>query len=34
LTLKYEQPEVVLMEGIMNKARQPILRMLEISKKL
>ena len=34
LTLKYEQPEVVLAEEIMNKARQPILRMLEISKNL
>ena len=34
LTLKYEQPEVILEEGIMDKARQPILRMLEISKKL
>ena len=34
LTLKYEQPEVILEEGIMNKARKPILRMLEISKKM
>lgn len=34
LTLKYEQPEVILEEEIMNMARKPILRMLEISKKM
>ena len=34
LTLKYEQPEVILKEEIMDKARLPILRMLEISKNL
>jgi len=34
LTLKYEQPEVVLEDRIMDKARQPILRMLDISKNL
>jgi quinolinate synthase len=34
LTLKYEQPEVILKEEIMDKARKPILRMLEISKNL
>jgi quinolinate synthase len=34
LTLKYEQPEVVLNEEVMDKARKPILRMLEISKNL
>jgi quinolinate synthase len=34
LTLKYEQPEVILKEEIMDKARTPILRMLEISKNL
>jgi quinolinate synthase len=32
LTLKYELPEVILEEGLMDKARKPILRMLEISK--
>ena len=32
LTLKYEQPEVILAPETMNKARKPILRMLEISK--
>jgi len=34
LTLKYEQPEVVLKPEVMDKARKPILRMLEISKNL
>jgi quinolinate synthase len=34
LTLKYEQPEVVLKPETMDKARKPILRMLEISKNL
>ena len=34
LTLKYEQPEVILKEEIMDMARTPILRMLEISKNL
>ena len=34
LTLKYEQPEVILNEEIMDKARKPILRMLEISKNI
>jgi quinolinate synthase len=34
LTLKHEQPEVILKEEIMDKARKPILRMLEISKNL
>jgi quinolinate synthase len=34
LTLKHEQPEVILKEEIMDKARIPILRMLEISKNL
>jgi quinolinate synthase len=32
LALKYEQPEVILEEEVMDNARQPILRMLEISK--
>jgi quinolinate synthase len=34
LTLKYEQPEVILKEEIMDMARTPLLRMLEISKNL
>ncbi len=34
LCLLHEQPEVILSEVLMEKARQPILRMLEISKKL
>lgn len=32
LALKYEQPEVLLDDDLMNKARKPILRMLELSK--
>lgn len=34
LTLKYEQPEVILDAHIMDLARKPIQRMLEISKKM
>jgi quinolinate synthase len=34
LSLKYGQPEVVLSEELMDRARKPILRMLEVSKKL
>ena len=33
-TLKYEAPEIKMDTELMNKAREPILRMLEISKKL
>ncbi|MEI7423399.1 MAG: quinolinate synthase NadA [Prolixibacteraceae bacterium] len=32
LALKYEQPEIILDENLMNKARKPILRMLKLSK--
>lgn len=32
LSLKYEQPELLLSEELMEKARMPILRMLELSK--
>jgi quinolinate synthase len=32
LALKYEQPEIILDVDLMNKARKPILRMLELSK--
>jgi quinolinate synthase len=34
LCLEHEEPELVLSEDLMEKARQPILKMLEISKKL
>ena len=34
LTLKFEQPEVILSDHIMDLARKPIQRMLEISKKM
>ena len=34
LTLKYEEPEILLDADLMDKARNPILRMLEISKNL
>ncbi|TFH35683.1 MAG: quinolinate synthase NadA, partial [Bacteroidia bacterium] len=33
-TLKYEQPEVIIDEKIMERAARPIIRMLEISDKL
>lgn len=33
-TLKYEVPEIQMDPDLMNKAREPILRMLEISKKI
>jgi quinolinate synthase len=32
LALKYEQPEIILDDNLMNKARKPIQRMLELSK--
>ena len=32
LALKFEQPEIILDENLMNKARKPIQRMLELSK--
>jgi quinolinate synthase len=34
LCLEHEQPELLLSEELMTKAKTPILRMLEISKKL
>ena len=34
LCLEYEQPELVMDEELMIKAKAPILKMLEISKKL
>jgi quinolinate synthase len=34
LTLQYEKPEVILSEKVMEKARQPIERMLEISRQI
>ena len=34
LTLQHEQPEVILKKEVMDKARMPIVRMLEISKNL
>jgi len=33
LCMKYEQPEIVLSQEVIEKARLPIIRMLEISKK-
>jgi quinolinate synthase len=33
-TLKYEKPEIKMDSALMDKARKPIMRMLEISKKL
>ena len=34
LTMLYESPEIILDDALMDKAREPILRMLDISKNL